>query len=181
MSEELQVLKDVAEILNAAGIDYMVSGSVAMNFYAQPRMTRDIDIVLALRKKGTKKFVSLFKNEFYLDEDVVEDEVRQNGMFNLIHNKYVIKVDFILQKNAAYDNEAFARRRQVKIDGADIWIISPEDLILAKLRWARDSLSEMQIKDVRNIICMVSYLDEKYIENWTAKLDLKNILEKAKP
>ncbi len=45
MSEEISVLLEVAGILDAAGIDYMLTGSVAMNFYATPRMTRDIDLV----------------------------------------------------------------------------------------------------------------------------------------
>lgn len=181
MSEELQVLKDVAVILNRAGIDYMISGSIAMNFYAQPRMTRDIDIVVALRGEDVKRFVSLFEGDFYIEEGAVRDEVSQRGMFNVIHNKYIIKIDFILKKDTAYDNEAFERRRQIKIDDADVWMISPEDLVLAKLRWAKDSMSEMQIKDVRNIfLSMADILNEKYIGKWVDNLCLGEILEKAK-
>ena len=48
MSEELEVLRIVAERLRGAGIGYMVTGSVAMNHYAVPRMTRDIDLVVEL-------------------------------------------------------------------------------------------------------------------------------------
>ena len=48
MSEQLEVLKLVADRLEQAGMAYMISGSMALNYYAQPRLTRDIDIVIAL-------------------------------------------------------------------------------------------------------------------------------------
>lgn len=48
METELDILRDVSERLESAGIEYMLTGSVAMNYYAQPRMTRDIDLVVAL-------------------------------------------------------------------------------------------------------------------------------------
>ena len=43
MSDELEVLKILADRLEEAGIGYMVSGSIAANYYTIPRMTRDID------------------------------------------------------------------------------------------------------------------------------------------
>ncbi|HEV8672743.1 MAG TPA: hypothetical protein VGX21_01745 [Methylomirabilota bacterium] len=49
MSEELEVLKSVARRLDDLGIPYMVTGSMATSYYAVPRMTRDIDIVVELR------------------------------------------------------------------------------------------------------------------------------------
>ena len=48
MSEELAVLKEVTRRLDCAKIAYMVTGSIATNFYTVPRMTRDIDIVIEL-------------------------------------------------------------------------------------------------------------------------------------
>jgi hypothetical protein len=36
---ELDVLRDVPQRLDRAGIAFMLTGSVAMNHYAQPRMT----------------------------------------------------------------------------------------------------------------------------------------------
>ena len=42
MSAELEVLQDVVARLEGAGIAYMLTGSIALSYYAQPRMTRDI-------------------------------------------------------------------------------------------------------------------------------------------
>ena len=48
MHAELEVLKIVSERLEAAHIPYMLTGSFAMAYYGQPRMTRDLDLVVAL-------------------------------------------------------------------------------------------------------------------------------------
>ena len=64
MSEQLDVLKLVAERLQHADIPYMISGSIALNYYAQPRLTRDIDIVIALMREDTERVVNLFDEDF---------------------------------------------------------------------------------------------------------------------
>lgn len=179
MSEELVVLKEVVEKLNKAGVPYMISGSVAMNFHAQPRMTRDIDIVIVLSKDNIQNFVNIFKEEFYLDEETIQEEVKRSGMFNLIHNKYIIKIDFIIQKNDEFSRAAFERRLEIDIDGIKIFISSAEGLILAKLNWAKDSMSEMQLRDVANIKNLAKDLDHSYINNWVEKLGLQEIYKKA--
>ena len=55
MTEELQLLRDIVTRLDVAGIDYMLTGSVALNCYAQPRMTRDIDLVVAFFLKDAER------------------------------------------------------------------------------------------------------------------------------
>lgn len=55
-----------------------------------------------------------------------------------------------------------------------------EDLILAKLVWAKDSHSETQLKDARNIMESVDNLDLKYIKTWVAKLGLHEIFKGLK-
>jgi len=51
------VLKLVATRLDAASIAYMVSGSMAMNFYAQPRMTRGLDIAVELTPADADRII----------------------------------------------------------------------------------------------------------------------------
>ena len=60
-----------------------------------------------------------------------------------------------------------------------MWFISPEDLIISKLSWSKDSHSEIQLKDVRNLIETVDGLDLKYIDNWIAQLGLEQIYREA--
>ena len=85
MLNELEVLKDVAERLERAGIAYMLTGSVAMNFYAQPRMTRDINLVVALVPEDDGRVRQIFEPGHYVPGEDLEQALRSEGMFNLVH------------------------------------------------------------------------------------------------
>ena len=128
MSEELEVLKIVTRRLNEAEIPYMISGSIAANYYTVPRMTRDIDIVIELEQGDIDKFVGLFEKDFYLNRETVTNEVSRRGMFNLIHNRYVVKIDFIVNKSSAYEQAAFSRKIKVLIERSPMWFVSAKDL-----------------------------------------------------
>lgn len=164
MSDELEVLKIIARGLDGEGINYLISGSIAANCYTEPRMTRDIDVVVRLGKEDIERFAAIFEKEFYLDRKMIESEVARKGMFNIIHNGYVVKVDFIIEKAVDPRKDAFARRKKIVIEGVPVWIIGAEDLIIAKLLWARRSGSEMQLRDVRNIMASAGDLDYDYLE-----------------
>lgn len=180
MSEQLDVLKLVVERLQCAAIAYMISGSIALNYYAQPRLTRDIDIVVALRLEDAERLTNLFAEDFYIDADAVYTAIAQRGMFNVIHYDHVMKVDFIVQKDTPYRQEEFARRFAVDIDGVTMWLVTAEDLLLSKLAWVVESRSEMQLQDVRNLIRSVEHLDWTYIERWAAALALGELLREVR-
>jgi hypothetical protein len=181
MNEELEVLKIVTQRLNKIRIPYMVSGSIALNYYTVPRMTRDIDIVIELKNADIDKFISMFQNDFYIDDkQAISEEVLHKGMFNLIHNQYAIKIDFILQKQSEFQKIIFSRRKKVLIENSPMWFILAEDLILAKLRWAKDSYSEMQLSDIKNLLKTTKGLDIAHIEKWVLELDLSQIYKEIK-
>src|SRR5262245_18834208 len=180
MNEQLTVLKLVTARLQSANIAYMISGSTAMNYYAQPRLTRDIDIVVALRLEDAERVTNLFAADFYIDAEAVRDAITRLGMFNIIHYDHVMKVDFIVRKDTAYRHEEFARRRAVDIDGVTMWLVTAEDLLLSKLLWAVESHSELQRQDVRNLLRAGSPLDWQYIERWAGELMLEGLLREVR-
>lgn len=132
---ELHVLRDVSQRLESAGFAFMLTGSVAMNYYAQPRMTRDIDLVIELAPAQAESFMSLFAADYYVDRQTAVNAIAQRSMFNLIHNVTIIKIDCIVLKSDAYRQEEFARRKQIGLGDFQTWIVSREDLILSKLHW----------------------------------------------
>src|ERR1017187_8972137 len=93
MQNELDIVRDVSAKLDAADIGYMLTGSMAMNYYAQPRMTRDIDLVVALRPGDTERVVELFSPDYYVSGEAVDSSIAHQSLFNLIHNESVIKVE----------------------------------------------------------------------------------------
>ncbi len=179
MSEELEVLRIVTQYLNKIDIPYMISGSIAANYYTVPRMTRDIDIVIELKNTDIDKFINFFQDDFYVDKEMIKEEVSRQGMFNIIHNQHIIKIDFIIRKKSTFQKAAFSRRKKILIEHSPMWFISAEDLILAKLLWAKESYSEMQLKDVQNLMQTVDKLDLKYIENWIQHLGLEPVYKKV--
>jgi Nucleotidyl transferase of unknown function (DUF2204) len=180
MSEELQVLQTVAERLDSAGIAYMVTGSMAVNYYAVPRMTRDIDLVVAVSSSDTDRLCDLFEEDFYIDRAAVDRAIAEQRTFNTIHNALVIKVDFVVRKDNEYRREEFSRRRRVSVEGHELWIVAPEDLIISKLDWARVSHSEVQLTDVRNLLASVPGLDQKYLTYWTNRLSLASLYREVR-
>jgi hypothetical protein len=177
MNDELAVLRDVSERLTSAGIQFMVTGSVAMNYYAEPRMTRDIDLVIALEEPDADKIVHLFEGDYYVDRQAVGQAIGRRSLFNLIHNESIIKVDCIILKRQPYRQEEFARRQRVTIGDFETWLVSREDLILSKLYWARESRSEMQLKDVSNLLG--GDCDEAYLRTRAQTLGVSQLLEEV--
>lgn len=180
MNEELKVLEIVTQRLEKAHIPYMITGSIAMNYYATPRMTRDLDLIIELQKSDIPSLLKLFQKEFYIDEEMILEALKHEGVFNIIHNEWIIKVDFIIKKSSPYRQLEFSRRKKVKIEKFTFWIVSAEDLIISKLYWAKESLSDFQLRDVRNLLEDVEALDLKYIEEWVKKLALNKPYQKVK-
>jgi len=175
MKTELDILRDVSRGLEASGIEFMLTGSMAMNFYAQPRMTRDLDLVVELAPKQTDLLIRLFESDYYVDRRAVATAIAQRSMFNLIHNETFIKLDCIVLKDQPYRQEEFARRQKIKLTDFETWIVTREDLILSKLYWARNSRSELQFRDIKNLLspeCDLSYLHSR-----AESLGVKTLLE----
>lgn len=177
VENELDVLLDVSGRLESAGIAFMLTGSLALNYYAQPRMTRDIDLVIALEEANTEGFVRLFETDYYLDPQTVSDAIRRRSIFNLIHNEAVVKVDCIVLKNDKYRREEFGRRRKIKLGDFETWIVSREDLILSKLYWAKESRSDLQLRDVRNLLSPDCDLD--YLRSRALMIGVEHLLDEV--
>ena len=180
MSEEIDILKLVCQRLEQVDVPYMLTGSFAANFYAVPRMTRDIDIVIEILKSDVDKIFHSFKNEFYIDAEPISEAIKHQGMFNIIHNESVFKIDFIIRKDSSYRNTEFQRKRRIQLDNTGIWIVSPEDLIISKLYWAKDNLSQVQISDVNNLLKSIKCLDNEYIQLWIENLKLNHVYNMVK-
>jgi len=167
---ELEILADVVKRLDQAGIEYMLTGSMAMNYYAVPRMTRDIDIIIELHKEDAHQAYTLFSVDYYISEEGIREALKYNTSFNIINNQAIVKIDFIIRKKSEYRITEFKRREKVKIDGFEIYIVSIEDLIISKLIWAKDSNSQVQLNDIENL--MVQEVDKDYLEFWKRELGI---------
>ena len=108
-------------------------------------------------------------------------------MFNLIDPREGTKVDFWLLTDDPFDRERFRRRRVERLLDMDIYLSTPEDTILAKLRWGKLSGgSEKHSTDALRVYeLQYPTLDSDYLERWVEALDVRDewqrLLEAARP
>lgn len=177
MNSELEVLRDVIARLDGAGIAYMLTGSVAMSVYAEPRMTRDIDIVVELAAGDARRVVELFSPEYYVSDEAVRSAISARSPFNLFSLSRLIKVDLIVRNDDEFQRHEFARRQRHELGGSSAWVISKEDLILSKLVWAAPTESAFQLRDVRKLLA--SGAEEAYLRQWSVRLGVDALLRKC--
>lgn len=176
---DFPTLWKIIDRLDQASIPYMLTGSMAVNVYGHVRATNDFDIVVQIKSDSIKTLFHLFEKDFYVSEEAIQEAVTCKTQFNMIDNETIFKADFIIAKEDAFSKQAFARRKSIRIGEKEIRVISPEDLILAKLEWSRESLSEMQEKDIKNIIRVLDKtLDKKYLEKWARTMRFEERLKK---
>jgi hypothetical protein len=179
MTTELDVLGLVSDRLSAHGLPFMLTGSFAMAYYATPRMTRDLDIVVAIKEQDVDGLIAAFVPDFYIDAGAAHQAIRSQRLFNLMHLESGVKVDLIVRKSSEYRRVEFERRQPVVISGVHTWIVRCEDLILSKAVWVLESDSEMQRRDIRQLLAVAGDLD--YIRRWAPHLGVSMLLTELMP
>jgi hypothetical protein len=172
-----ELLSYVINVLNANDIPYMLTGSMVSSMQGEPRLTHDIDVVVVLDVQMVNELLSVFPVEtFYLHPDSIREAIRQKSMFNVIDQRSGDKVDFWLLTNSDFDQSRFSRRIQVDFLNLNIQISSPEDTILAKLRWSKQSggSQKQQTDALRVYELQYGLLDMDYLRKWVKTLEIEN-------
>lgn len=134
----------------------MVSGSVAVIVYGEPRLTHDVDLVAVLDRQHVARLSEAFPpDEFYCppEEEIrLEVEREQRGHFNLIHHETGFKADVYLAGRDPLHAWALARTRRIEVDGEPIVLAPPEYVILRKLEFFREGGSEKHVRDIQSIL-----------------------------
>lgn len=172
MNEQLDFLHSIADRFESAGIPYMLTGSLAMSVYTQPRMTRDVDLVVECSTVSAEDLVALFQKDCYVSEIAVREALAGGGMFNVIQLEGVTKADFIVRRDEEYRVAEFDRRIVKMIGGREVPVATAEDLFLSKLVWWRESDSALQKSDLVLLLDSVKSMDFEYIKFWAEKLNL---------
>jgi hypothetical protein len=177
MTTELQgLLGRLVELLDAAGVPFMIAGSFASTAHGLPRTTQDLDVVIDPPGEAAVHALvqSMSPQQCYVDPDAAYDALRRRSMFNVIDLASGWKVDFIIRKNRTFSRSAFERRIPMTLLDVPVFVATPEDTIIAKLEWSRDSGgSERQRRDIAGILATTGQeLDRAYVERWVKELDL---------
>ena len=176
------ILRRVLGVLERTGIPYMLTGSFASSYHGNPRATQDIDVVISATPDQLRSLVqSLPRGEYYVDEGAALEAQRLQGQFNVLDLATGWKVDFIIRKARPFSREEFDRRSVVEYEGIPLAMATPEDVLLAKLEWAKLGASERQIEDAAGILRIrQSVLDRGYLESWVRRLGLEEQWDAAR-
>lgn len=167
--------RDAIARLERLEVPYYVTGSWALASYAEPRMTQDIDVVLDIDRADYERRI----RPAFEDAWLVNDPIDLDGRFiaGLIHRAEIARVDLIFGRRDGFAISAMERR--VRADHPVLgptWLISREDLLLAKLEWSRGT-SELQLRDVRSLVRLNPDLDWPYLRRYAAGMGLTELVE----
>jgi len=167
-----RVFQDMVGRLDAAGIPYMLTGSFASAYHGLPRATQDIDFVIAPSHDQLRAFVArLPEVDYYVDEAAALEALDGEGQFNVIDLEGGWKVDLICRRSRAFSLTEFARRMRAELDGLPLYVASAEDVLLAKLEWAKRGGSARQLEDAAGILRVRGEeLDLDYLTRWVEQL-----------
>ncbi|HUW20168.1 MAG TPA: hypothetical protein VMW16_12790 [Sedimentisphaerales bacterium] len=182
---EIGVLHKLTDILDKLGIVYAVSGSMASSAYGTVRFTQDADLGVQPFGAVAGELYRELKRDFYISEEAMRQALSSCGSFNVIDLETAFKVDIFIQGPDEFARELFARSRRLKISESidkSFCFVSPEDIILLKLRWFKEggALSDQQWADVLGVLGVQGRaLDVEYLKVWAKKLDLADLLDRA--
>jgi hypothetical protein len=168
----------VVSVLEDVGLEYMLTGSMVSSLQGEPRATHDIDIVVTIRSESVSAFLHAFPPpDYYLSSESIAQAMATAGTFNLIDIKGGDKVDFWLLTSDSFDQSRFARRQKERLFGIEVHVSSPEDTILAKLKWTRISGGSMKhLTDaIRVYEIQARRLDIRYLEYWVRQLEVDEL------
>lgn len=175
-SEESKSLQIIAA-LEAEKISYCLAGSFASNYYGIPRSTKDADFVLQGKHGVGESFARRLGGDFTLDPQLSFETVTGTYRQYVRHNQTSFKIELFLLSDDAHDQERFARRKAEQLFGRMVWLLSAEDVIISKLRWARNKDEE----DIFNVMCVQrDRLDWPYVESWCQRHGTSALMEKLR-
>lgn len=176
-----RLLAQIARILDQSGVGYAVTGGVAVFVWGKPRFTADIDIVVQLKAESVDHLARVLRSlseASYVSEEMMRHALARKGEFNFIDGASGVKVDFwVLDNNDPFAKSQLSRRVSREVLGEKVFFVSPEDLILSKLRWHQAGGSVRQLEDIESVMRIQKKLDMRYLRRWATVQGTSEILQ----
>jgi hypothetical protein len=180
MKDLAQTLDALVSLLNRMKVDYVLMGGLVVRAYSIPRSTEDVDVTLALEHDRLPELYDALEEQDYVVPEPYKtgwlDELK--GMHLVKLRRYVgghgIDVDVFLVESR-FQEEIMRRRQMAEVEGRQLWIASPEDLVLLKLVSGRPR----DWIDVADVFFTQGDLDVQYMRRWAVELEIEKELERA--
>lgn len=177
-----KLLLKVVKIFERLKIVYCITGGYAVSVWGRPRATFDLDVIVKLsleKLPALSKALRSLSEAGYLDDESARLAIENQNEFNFIHPESGFKIDFWPVKNDSVGLAELKRRRPKKISKQTVYFISPEDLILSKLLWYKESSSTRHLEDIETVLEIYGKaIDFKYLKSRAARRGFGEILNK---
>ncbi len=179
----IQTLIEADRALDDVGIAYAVTGSIASGLYGEPVMSLDVDLVVRASVDEAVQLAKRLQPRFYAPEDMLAEAARQNSFANVVDNATGLKVDLSFVPATGFLAEVIGRRvKESLAQGApEFWFVMPEDVILMKLLWRRETQSAKQWENALNVARVRgARMDWKYLFERSRALGIEEDLERLR-
>ncbi len=130
----MRVEKDFKEfiaLLNRSEARYLIIGGFAYSFYAEPRFTKDIDILIEPSKGNAKKILEAIKDFGFTDIDLTDNDFLEPGQIIQL-GVAPLRIDIVTSIKGVEFQGAWKNRVTGRFGDIDVYFISKEDLIKNK-------------------------------------------------
>ena len=185
LTEPLAVVCQVVDVLDDLGVPYAIGSSLASAVHGVMRATMDADLVADMRPEHAAPLVHALGSAFYADLEAIQAAIHHRASFNLIHLETMFKVDMFVAKSRPFERSQLARRGLETVSSDPerrLYIISAEDVVLAKLDWYRlgGGTSDRQWRDILGVLSVQGErLDRDYLQRMAKELKVSNLLQRA--
>ncbi|MCS6897451.1 MAG: nucleotidyltransferase [Nitrospira sp.] len=175
-SDYLAVVQLAHQALSSTKAPYCVIGALALGAWATPRATSDVDFLMLAQCDNPHPFLDLLRARgFAIDQTWHDaDPMAREVVLRLIHPSALHFLVDLVFSLGPFDRAALDRHRAVDFHSLTIWIRSPEDLVLMKLRAGRP-------RDFDDVLGIVKNphleLDLDYLWNRANRLGLPGELQ----
>jgi len=170
-------LVPVIDLLNQMKIPYMLVGGLAANYYSIPRLTHDADILVEMKPEHALVLAERLQSAYFVDPEAIRQAIASRGQSNLIHLETGFKIDLWILEDTDFDRLRFSRRLAGRAFGRDVFLSAPDDLILVKLLWFKQSDSQKHYLDALGLYrAQRAALDLDYLRTQAACLSVTTLL-----
>ena len=174
IQDSIQLAAQLHELFVANDISYYVTGGVAAVAYGETRTTQDLDVVLAVEFTELTRIAAIFETAgFYVSglDDVI---AKRMSSFQITQIATISRADLMIPAETEFSRIQLTRRQTIPIStGKDVYFASPEDVIINKLIWGKQSQPEKQWRDVLSIMkTQREGLEYNYLKEWKNKLGI---------
>ncbi len=178
-----EMLRSVSESLDAFNVPYAVTGSIASSIHGEPLASQDVDICLRMSAEQAGELAKRLPDRFYRSASALREAAQTHGMANLIDTNTGLKVDLSFLAPGAFHDSVLARRAKITYSAGPsaFWVVSPEDVILMKLVWRRETRSDKQWENALSVAKVRRVaLDWAYMNNWSSRLGVENDMDRLR-